>query len=832
MTGSLEQTLPALRQALETRGVAILVAQPGAGKTTRVPLALRASSRASGANERIVVLQPRRLAARLAAEYMAATLGERVGEQVGYRVREARRVGPKTRVELVTEGVFLRSLQSDPALEGVGTVIFDEFHLRRVDSDLALAMLLQVREILRPDLRLLIMSATLDDRALAALLGDPENPAPVLRAEGRQYPVDVRHRPLPAGLGRPDGESRLRHATRVICDALREEPGSLLVFLPGEGEIRRLATLLQSVDLPDDVRVHPLYGRMSIEDQEEAVRPSPAGRRKVVLATDIAETSLTIEGIRGVVDLGLSRRARYDSASGLSRLVTVSASAASATQRAGRAGRMEPGFALRLWSESGEPRAAFDEPAIRHADLMPLALELAQWGVSEVSELHWVDPPPQSGLERARTRLQAIGLLDAAVQITDRGVRALRLPLHPRLGAMVDQARSWGLASLACDLAALIEEPPRRGGPELSLASESWDADPERAAARRLAERLRARLGVDAPDVEAVDPFWPGLLAAIAFPDRVAQARGARGAFRLASGRGARLAEGQWLAGQPWLVAVSLADDERVARIRHALPLDIDRLAAQAPWLFRKEESLHWDAEAGAVVSENRICLGQLIVRSRPSTDTDPSAVAEVLCDAVASAGLSALPINDAASRLLERIRFLRKVMPELALPDVSVDALERDMRSWLLPHLIGMSRLSQLTRLDLATLFRGRLDWRQIEALDRLAPERIAVPSGERLRIDYSVDPPVLAVRLQALFGLSKTPAILDGGFPLVLHLLSPAGRPVQVTRDLASFWQNGYSEVRKDLRGRYPKHAWPEDPLTAEPTRGARRRGAPARQ
>ncbi|ADC72552.1 ATP-dependent helicase HrpB [Thioalkalivibrio sp. K90mix] len=825
---ALEDLLNPLDAALESRGAAVLVAEPGAGKTTRVPLHLAACNR----EDRVIVLQPRRLAARMAATYMAGQLGESAGQTVGYRVRDEQKVSERTRVELVTDGLFLRRIQGDPLLEGVGTVVFDEFHLRRPEAELALAFALQVRRLLRPELRIVVMSATLDDEAVARLLAGPEADAvAVLRARGRQFPVEVRYAPTAKDAPLADG------VAQAVRDALAVEPGSILVFLPGEREIREVAARLgEGVDTPaGPARIAPLFGRLSAQEQARAVRPAPAGERKVVLATDIAETSLTIEGVRVVIDTGLSREPRFDAATGLSRLVTRPASKAAAEQRAGRAGRTESGVAIRLWSRADEvARPDYATPGMQQVDLLPLALELAGWGEA-VAELDWLEPPPAQGLASAQAVLAELGAVDADGRVTGHGQALLRLPAHPRLAHMLLRGRERGLARLACELAVAVEE-PGVAGPEPPLELGARLERARRSGGRawpsglRRLEQALARVGGRPVGTEAVldESSALGVLAALAWPERIARRRGeAAGRFVMGNGRGAWLPERERLAHTDYLVAVDCTDADREARIRCAVALDLAALEQEAPELFHRETRCDW-VEDGARLENARVRrIGTLVVERQMVALDDPAATIPRWCERLRREGLALLPWDDTATQLRARIQLLHEAMPEGGFPDLRDTALLRALEDWLGPYLAGITRRRDLERLDLAAILRARLDWDHQQQLEREAPARIEVPSGSAHRIDYTQDPPVLAVKLQELFGLGETPRVAGGRMALVLHLLSPARRPVQVTQDLKSFWENGYPDVRRELKGRYPKHPWPEDPWNAPATRHTKRRG-----
>ena len=821
----IEPALPRVAAALADAGAAVLVAAPGAGKTTRVPLALLDEAWLGGA--KIAMLEPRRLAARAAARRMAQTLGETVGETVGYRVRLDTRVGPRTRVEVLTDGLFLRRLQRDPELPGIGLVIFDEFHERGLEADLSLALCLEARAALRPDLRLLVMSATLDAAAVARLLGD----APVIDSPGRAYPVELRW----AGAPRP-GERLAESVAAAVRRALAAEPGSALVFLPGFGEIRRVAELL--ADLPPEIDVIALHGELPLERQDEAIRPAPPGRRKVVLATSIAETSLTIEGIRNVVDAGLARVPRFDPTTGMTRLDTVKASRAAAEQRAGRAGRLEPGVCWRLWSEpEHRARPAFATPEIREADLAPMALELARWGASDPARLAWLDPPPAGAYAQAQAILQRLGAIDAAGRLTAHGQAMAELGLHPRLAHMVLASRAAGLGTLACEIAALAGErdvlrasADRRRPADLRLRLELLRGDDRGgdrgalAAVRRLTRDLRQQLAIRDPERPVDDA---GIVAALAWPDRVAQLRGERGQFRLANGRGATLPAEDPLAREEFLAVLELDDSGADARIRLAAPLARAQLEAVFAERIESREVVAWDPRAEAVRAVRERRLDALVLGEQRLEDADPARVAAAMAEGVRALGLAALPWSVAAESLRARIAFLRRLEPEGGWPDTGDAALLDALETWLGPQLAGVTRRAQLERIDLAAALGGWLGWERRRRLDELAPSHVAVPSGSRLPVDYA-DPaePALAVRVQEMLGARASPRIAGGRVALTLRLLSPAGRPVATTGDLARFWAGAWAEVRREMRGRYPKHDWPEDPLAAAPTARAKRR------
>lgn len=818
-------SLPALRDALEHPGVAVLQAPPGAGKTTIVPLELLDQPWLAG--RRIVMLEPRRLAARAAARRMAFLLREPVGETVGYRVRFDSRVSPRTRIEVVTEGVLTRIRQDDPALEGIGLLLFDEFHERSIHADLGLALALETRSVLRPDLRLLVMSATLDGERVARLLDD----SPVITSRGREYAVEIRYRP------RTQGQRLDAAVAGVIREALEAHRGDILGFLPGVAEIRRTGERLEQSALPRGIRLHQLHGMRSLEEQDAAIVPAPAGSRKVVLATSIAETSLTIEGVAVVIDAGLMRVPRFSPRTGMSRLETVRVTRASAEQRRGRAGRTAPGVCYRMWSAADEAGLVpFNTPEILATDLAALALHLAAAGVRRPDQLRWLDPPPESSWNQAIELLGLLGAIDREGRITPRGRAMADLPIHPRLGHMMIEARRLQLGSLAAELAALLSDRDiarsdsgaeadadirlrldalRRGRGVPGLTVDHGALRRAQAEAAEWRRRLHAR--GTAAESEA------GRLLALAYPDRIARSRGGPGRFLLRNGRGARLGSGQSLARSEWIVAADLDDAGSESVIRTAAPLApevVEELARDA----ESADEVIWD-EGTASVRPRRIRrLGAIVIDERSLPRPDPEQVRAVLLRAIASAGIERLPWSDEALLLRQRLAFLHRVDPDWR--DVSDQALLAVLDQWLGPEIEGMNRLEQLTPVRLKQALSRLVPPDRRAALDRLAPERIEVPSGSRIAIDYS-DPerPVLAVRLQEVFGLRATPRIAGGRVSLTLHLLSPAYRPVQVTRDLESFWQTGYFEVRKDLRGRYPKHPWPDDPLTAPAGRRGRR-------
>lgn len=806
------EALPALTAALREASNAVLIAPPGAGKTTLVPLVLKDEPWAS--EGRILVLEPRRVAARAAARRMAEMLGEaQPGGTIGLATRLDRMVSDRTRVEVVTEGLLVRRLQSDPALDGVAAVLFDEAHERNLDTDLALALCLDIQRALRPELRLLAMSATLDGGAFAGLLGE----AAVIESLGRAFPVEVKHRPRDL----KDSRELPEAMAGAIRDALREHPGDVLAFLPGWGEIRRTQERLAGLD----ALVVPLHGELPPAEQDIALNPAPGGRRKVVLATSIAETSLTVPGVRIVVDGGFRRAPRLDPSSGLSRLVTLRISRAAAEQRAGRAGRQAPGVAIRLWSEAlhrGLPVA--DRPEVLEAELSSLVLDCAAWG-AEPAALSFLDPPPEGTVKAARALLRDLDALDEAGRITETGRRMARLGTHPRLARMLLAAADDGERALAADLAALLEErDPIRGREapsdvhlRLDLLHGRDRADADGATVhriRRAAALHRRRLRVHGSVRAEGDA---GALLAAGFPDRIAARRGAMdGAFRLTSGQGARLPATDPLGKAALLAVADLELQGTETRIRMAAPIERGVLEARFPERLRREEGAAFDARSGAVVARRRLMFGPLVLEEATLPHADPAAVAVALADAAAERGLRDLDWTDAARQVQARIGWMRQVEGE-AWPDVSDAALAASVRDWLAPHLHGRTRLGELRGLEVTALLLDSLPWDRRRALDAALPPRLALPAGRSAAIDYAREVPTLEARAQHLFGLAGLPPLAGGRVPLQVALLSPAGRPVAVTGDLAGFWKGAWADVRKDMRGRYPKHAWPEDPSAA---------------
>ncbi|MDV6373987.1 ATP-dependent helicase HrpB [Deinococcus arenicola] len=824
------EVIPAVRAALAANPLVVVQAPPGAGKSTALPLELLNEPWLAG--QSIIMLQPRRVAARAVAARLAEGLGEGVGQTVGYRVRFESRVSKDTRLEVVTEGILTRRLQRDPELSGVGLVILDEFHERSLNADLALALLREVQGALRDDLRVLVMSATLDPD-LPARLG-----APLIESVGRAYPVEVRYLPTdPAG--------RVEDAVaRKVRQALADDEGDILAFLPGVREIRGAAAQLADTD----ALILPLYGDLSVKEQRRALLPDPAGRRKVVLATSIAETSLTIDGVRVVIDGGQSRTQAFDPASGLTRMVTGRVTRDSATQRAGRAGRTAPGVAYRLWPERTQPLLPpARPPEVLEADLAPLVLELAAWGAPDPAGLAWLDVPPAPRVETARALLRGLNALDDTGRVTPEGQRLLDFPTHPRLAHLITGGADAGRGPLAADLAAVLEErdplPPGSGADltERVEALRAWRSGEKSRGdvavlerIERLSKQWRGLLGVRPENAEP-DPHALGELIALAYPERLALPReplpgGMRGRFLLAGGQGVALPEGDALAGATALAvahldARALNPSNAEGRIYLAAPLALSALDARAQWA----EAVRWDTRTGTLLAQRERRVGALVLETRPLKDLPAEARVEALTGAIRAEGLHLLTFSREAEALRARVESLRHWHPDGNWPNLSDTALMDTLETWLGPSLGTARSREDLGRLNLLPALQILLPWPLPQQLDDLAPTHLTVPTGSRIRLEYRPDgsPPILAVKLQELFGLADTPAVNGGRTPVLLHLLSPAGRPVQVTQDLRSFWNSSYFEVRKDLRGRYPRHPWPDDPWTHAPMKGIKRRG-----
>ncbi|MDM2871713.1 ATP-dependent helicase HrpB [Citrobacter sp. Cpo069] len=794
--------VPELLTALDASPQVLLTAPTGAGKSTWLPLRLLEHRGITG---RIILLEPRRLAARNVAQRLAELLNEKPGETVGYRMRAQSCVGPQTRLEVVTEGVLTRMIQRDPELTGVGLVILDEFHERSLQADLALALLLDVQQGLRDDLKLLIMSATLDNGRLQQMLPD----APTIVSEGRAFPVERRYQPLAAHL-------RFDEAVAIAtAELLRHESGSLLLFLPGVGEILRVQEQL-ATRVGSDVVLCPLYGALTLAEQRQAIVPAPQGKRKVVLATNIAETSLTIEGIRLVVDCAQERVARYDVRTGLTRLITQRISQASMTQRAGRAGRLEPGICLHLLAkEQAERAAAQGEAEILQSDLSGLLMELLQWGCTEPEQLNWLDTPPAINLQAAKRLLQMLGALEGD-RLSARGQKMAALGNDPRLAAMLVGAKNNTEAATAAKLAAILEEPPRGGSTDLTVAfsrnQPTW---------QQRSQQLLKRLNVSSGQPDST--LLPSLLAR-AFADRIARRRGQEGRYQLANGMGAMLDADDASGRHEWLIAPLLLQGSASpdARILLALPLDIESLMQACPELLQQSDTIEWDETQGTLKALRRSRIGQLTVKVQPLAKPSEEELHQAMLNGIRDKGLSVLNWTPEAEQFRLRLQCAANWLPEYDWPTVDEDSLLASLETWLLPHMSGVHSLRALKALNVGQALRGLLDWSMLQRLDSELPAHYTVPTGSRIAIRYHEDnPPVLAVRMQEMFGEAKTPTIAQGRVPLMLELLSPAQRPLQVTSDLSAFWQGSYREVQKEMKGRYPKHVWPDDPANTAPTR-----------
>jgi ATP-dependent helicase HrpB len=823
----IDEALPRLTAALSGNACAVLVAPPGAGKTTRVPLVLLDEPWA--AKKKILVLEPRRLAARAAAARMASTLSEQVGDTVGLRVRFGSKISRRTRIEVVTEGVFTRLALDDPSLDGVAAVLFDEFHERSLDADLGLALARDVQQGLREDLKLLVMSATLDGARVAALLGD----APVIESQGRSFPVDTRY------LGR-DPRARIEEQVAAAAErALRAEQGSLLVFLPGAGEIRRTETLLKERVTDPDTDIVALYGALDAREQDRAISPSPRGWRKVVLATSIAETSLTIEGVRVVIDSGLSRVPRYEPDVAITRLETVRVSRAAADQRRGRAGRTEPGVCYRLWDEPQtgalEP---YTRPEILSADLSSFVLDLAKWGAGDPSKLAFLDPPPSAALNEARVLLRELGAIDGEGRITEEGRSLRALPLPPRLARMVVDVAGEGAGLLAAEIAAVLTERGLGGDdPDLRHRLDQFRRDRSR---RAEDTRAMARRWANTVGAKGDGEHSPGSLLALAYPDRVAKNRGGgSGAFLLANGRGGHVDPASSLAREPFLAVAGLTGSAAASRIVLAAPITLADIEARFADRIEDREAVTFDAGSASLRARRTRRLGALVLAEQAKQVTPDAGTAHVLAEGIVGLGLDKLPWSKAALQFRQRVAFLRRQFkdPKSAKaglageewPDLSDEGLARDAAAWLKPLLLDKTARSQIGADELSNAVMNLVPWNLRRRLDAEAPTHFTAPTGSSVPIDYEAEQgPTVAIRVQELFGLARHPTIAGGRVPLAIALLSPAHRPVQVTRDLPGFWRGSYADVKTEMRGRYPKHPWPDDPLSAPATRRAKPRGS----
>ncbi len=831
------EALPELLRVLASHPAAVLQAPPGAGKSTGVPLALLEAT-----PRKILMLEPRRIATRSVAQRMASTLGEPVGRTVGYRTRLDTQVSKHTRIEVVTEGILTRMLQNDAALEDVGIVIFDEFHERSLQGDLGLALCLDVQNSLREDLKLLVMSATLDGAAVARLLGD----APIVASEGQAFPVSTFYRNV-SSVNRKlwNDQDIAREVASTVLRALESDAGDMLVFLPGQGEIRRTQSLLMDAQLPKHVAILPLYGELSAAEQDRAIQPGIPGTRKIVLATNIAETSLTIDGVCIVVDSGLERRARFDPVTGMNSLELLRISRASADQRRGRAGRTQAGVCYRLWLESEHDSLAGQTPAeILESDLLPLTLELAAWGVHQATALRWLDAPPSASFAQARKLLHLLGALGKDDKITAHGRAMAQLGTHPRLAHMLLKARDLNLGALGAELAALL-------GERDLLRSRSRDRDVDlrsrvealhgasiagqdvdfsgRQRVQRSVEQLARQLKLPSTRSDAGQLHETGRLLAFAYPDRIAQKRGDTERYLLSNGRGASLHSPQTLSRAEYLVVAQLDAADRDARIQLAAPIELDELEADFADVIEQREIIEWNNRETSVTTIQQRCLSALVLQSRRLDKPDPARVRDAMLQGIRELGLSALPWSDSAKQLRMRMQFAHTHDRQANPPWPTVDDahLLANLHVWLAPWLEGITRRTQLQQLDMHEVLLGLINWNQQQRLNDIAPTHLRVPSGSNVPIDYSGPTPTLSVRLQEVFGMTATPRVGGGAVPVLMELLSPARRPVQVTQDLASFWARGYHDVKKDLKGRYPKHYWPDDPLQAEATTRAKPRG-----
>jgi ATP-dependent helicase HrpB len=822
----IDEALPRLTAALRQVRTAVLVAPPGAGKTTRVPLWLLDTLWA--ADKKILVLEPRRLAARAAAERMAATLNETVGETIGLRVRFGSKVSRKTRIEVVTEGIFTRLILDDPSLAGVAAVLFDEFHERSLDADLGLALAREVQLGLRDDLRLVVMSATLDGARVAKLLGD----APVIESEGRAFPVETRY------LGRASNILTERQMAEAVARALKTDPGSILAFLPGQAEIRRTETLLKELSPDPAVDIVTLYGALDAKTQDRAIAPAPPGRRKMVLATSIAETSLTIEGVRVVIDSGLARVPRYEPDVGLTRLETVRVSRAAADQRRGRAGRTEPGICYRLWDE---PQTAslelYARPEMLSADLSGMLLDLAQWGETDPAKLAFLDAPPSSALTEARALLIELGALDANGRITDEGRKLRQLPLPPRLARMVVNAASEGAERRAADIAAILSE-RGLGGNDVDLGHrlDLFRRDNSRRGedARRMAKRWAENAARDAASTRkaaslarAEDELSAGAILSLAYPNRIARNRGGNGAFLLANGRGANVDPAFALAREPFLAVAEMAGSAAQSRILLAAPITLDEIEQRFSDRIERRKDISFDAASASLRGRYSERLGAIPLIERPLRIETTADTADILAQGIAQLGIDKLPWAKALRQWRDRVMFLRQAEGG-EWPDLSESALAESVKDWLSPMLLSKTALADISSDELETAVGALLPWNLKRRLDVEAPTHFSAPSGSSVPIDYGGEEgPRLAIRVQELYGLDRHPSIAGGKVPLLVELLSPAQRPVQVTRDLPGFWRGSYAAVKSEMRGRYPRHSWPDDPLHAAATRRAKPRG-----
>lgn len=832
----IDSVIPHIKDALQHASSLVLQAPPGAGKTTMVPLELLGEDWAQ--KGRIIMLEPRRLATRAAARRMAHLLGEKVGETVGYRVRMDSRISDKTRIEVVTEGILTRRLQQDPELSGVCAVIFDEYHERSLQADLGLALCLDVQRGLREDLKLIVMSATLDGARVADLLqGEDAESVPLITSEGRAYAVEHHYleRPIKDVL---HWRGRLESAAaEKVAEVLHTQSGSILVFLPGAGEIERTAELLRGMKFGPQVVIAPLYGKMSGQMQDLAIAPAEEGKRKIVLATSIAETSLTIEGIRVVVDGGLARGPEYDVRTGMTRLETRRASRAATEQRAGRAGRVAAGACFRLWTEAMQRGLiAYDAPEITRADLVPLALELCNWGIGDPSELRWQDVPDKASYTQAMDLLCSLGALDQQRRITAHGKAMACLSMHPRLAHMVLKARDLGFGALALMVAGLMNERDlmrsRSADVRLRLEilqkirhkkfSPAKNQAVDLALCKTILQQIKRWQQQLAIKESTLDMNKAGLCIALAYPERIgAKRKNAVGKFLLSGGRGAVLAGEDSLALEKYIAVSALDKGQRDARIFLAAPLDENEMQDIFADQIIEQEIIEWHSRSKTVMAHEQRLLGKLLLKERPLKKPAPEKIVAALLEGVRQMGLEVLPWDKNSRCLRERINFMRAHEPECDLADLSDQGLLASLPNWLGPYVQGMTNRDQLKNLKMGDILSAQLSWQDKQRLDQMVPAHMRVPSGSRIALDYAQDPPVLSVRLQEMFGLCTTPSVMGGKVALLIHLLSPAGRPLQVTQDLEGFWKSSYELVKKDMKGRYPRHNWPDDPLAAVATK-----------
>jgi ATP-dependent helicase HrpB len=816
----IRDVIPGIQQALANSNTLIIGAPPGAGKSTLLPLALMDCVFLEG--KKILMLEPRRLAAKTISWRMAELLGEKTGETVGYRIRFESMVSNKTKIEVLTEGILAKMLHDDSVLDNVGMVIFDEFHERNIHADLAMALCREIQQVLRPDLRILVMSATLDMPELSKLLD-----APVIQSQGRTFPVDVGY------AGDIDFELLPEMMAKAIRTVVKESNGDILAFLPGQGEIKKTEAILRK-SVPE-FSIHPLYGQLSPTAQHHAIFPNKYGRRKVVLATSIAETSLTIEGIGTVIDSGFARISKFNPKTGLSKLETIRVTKDSADQRAGRAGRLGPGRCVRMWSKATDMKLAeFRTPEIQEADLASLVLELARWGINDIKSMTWLTPPPAGHVAQAKELLENIQALENG-KLTPHGIAVSQIPAHPRIAHMLEISKDLGEMALSTDIAAILEEKDpldEQSGVDINLRIEALRrARKEKLSVKsldkieKIAKQYRKILDID-EDNRSFDPYVTGLLIANAFPERIASARpGNNAQFQLANGKLAQMGHRDELAHEPWIAVCQVDARDKMGKIFLASPLNPKDLRG----MVKERRIVQWDHKAGVLVAQNQLGIGSIVLQSQPIKNTTEEEKSKALLTAIKENGQHMLPFEDDTIQLQHRVGSLRIWNPEQQWPDFATSSLLENAETWLLPYLTGVRTQEQLNKLDLKSFLNNSLEYNQQQTLQDLAPEKIQVPSGSWIGIQYFPhgEPPILSVRLQEVFGWLETPKINRGKVPLLLHLLSPGFKPVQVTSDLRNFWNNTYFEVKKELKNRYPKHYWPENPLDAEAVRGVKKKG-----